>query len=211
MLGELIRRLDGREFPLYVREEIFLPLGMYDCWIGMPREQYKRYGKRMGRMHNLEEGELVPMLADNAEGAACCRPGGNGYGPMNQLGRFYQMILNKGQLEGRRVLTEDSVHALTARSRQGMFDETFRHKLDWGLGFVCDSNRYGRKTVPHGFGWHCSEQTVGHSGSQSSAGYCDPKFGLAVCAVFNGRPGMAKNGRRFRLLNNAIYEDLKLV
>ncbi|MBN1515824.1 beta-lactamase family protein [Candidatus Sumerlaeota bacterium] len=210
MLGELIRRLDGRDYPLYVREAIFLPLGMYDCWIGMPREQYRRYGARIGRMHNRKEGELAPMRLDCEEGAECCRPGINGYGSMWELGRFYQMILNGGELEGRRVLERESVRALTARSREGMYDETFRHKLDWGLGFACDSNRYGLKTVPHSFGAHCSEQTVGHSGSQSSTGYCDPRHGLVVCAVLNGRPGMPKNNRRFRLLNNAIYEDLGL-
>ena len=36
ILGELVRRLDGRPFESYVRQEIFEPLGASDCWIGMP-------------------------------------------------------------------------------------------------------------------------------------------------------------------------------
>ena len=40
ILGELVRRIDGRPYQHYVREEIFLPLGMRDSWIGMPIEQF---------------------------------------------------------------------------------------------------------------------------------------------------------------------------
>ena len=36
ILGEVVRRLDGRPFDRYVREAIFEPLGMHDSWVGMP-------------------------------------------------------------------------------------------------------------------------------------------------------------------------------
>ena len=35
ILGEIVRRVDGRPFARYVREAIFAPLGMHDCFIGM--------------------------------------------------------------------------------------------------------------------------------------------------------------------------------
>ena len=30
------------------------------------------------------------------------------------------------------------------------FDETFKHSMDWGLGFVANSSMYGAETVPYG-------------------------------------------------------------
>ena len=34
--AELLRRLDGREYPDYLREEITVPLGMPDTYVGLP-------------------------------------------------------------------------------------------------------------------------------------------------------------------------------
>jgi CubicO group peptidase (beta-lactamase class C family) len=92
-----------------------------------------------------------------------------------------------------------------------MFDETFRHIMDWGLGFMVNSNRYGANTVPYGFGKHASDETFGHSGSQSSVAFADPTHRLVVAWVCNGMPGERKHQARAREINSAIYEDLNLV
>src|SRR6185295_8301515 len=65
--------------------------------------------------------------------------GGNGWGPMRQLGRFYEMLLAGGALDGHRVLLPQTVEALLARHRVGMVDHTFRQVMDWGLGFIPNS------------------------------------------------------------------------
>ena len=38
ILAEIVHRLDGRRFETYVRDEVFTPLGMDDCWVGMPSD-----------------------------------------------------------------------------------------------------------------------------------------------------------------------------
>ncbi len=203
--GEIVRRVDGRPYERYVREAIFEPLGMIDSWIGMPIERYRAYGERMGSM--LDASRTPPVLPENDERTAThCRPGGGGRGPMRELGRFYEMLLAGGE----NVLSPDSVQELTARYRVGMFDETFRHVIDWGLGFIVNSNRHGADTVPYGFGIHASEQTFGHGGAQSSASFADPRHGLVVCLVWNGTPGEPKHQRRVRETLTALYEDLQL-
>src|SRR6185436_181695 len=79
ILAELVRRLDGREYPRYVREAIFEPLGMHDSWIGLPPEQYRAYGDRIGILHDTSGVEPVAdHFWDTEEGAALCRPAGNG-------------------------------------------------------------------------------------------------------------------------------------
>ncbi|MBW3622232.1 MAG: beta-lactamase family protein [Armatimonadetes bacterium] len=211
LLGEIVRRLDGRSFESYVREEIFLPLGMWDSWVGMPPEERRAYGDRIGIMHDTSNGEPEPLpFMSSEEALAVSRPGGNGFGPIRELGRFYEMMLARGECQGHRILAPQTVEALTALHRVGVMDRSFRHVLDWGLGFILNSNPYGVETVPYGYGRHCSLRTFGHSGHQSSSAFADPEYGLAVALVYNGMPGEPKHNRRVREINSAIYEDLEL-
>ena len=46
LLAEVVRRVDGRRFEHYVRDEIYEPLGMVDCWVGMPADVHEAYGPR---------------------------------------------------------------------------------------------------------------------------------------------------------------------
>ncbi|MBI4571117.1 MAG: beta-lactamase family protein [Chloroflexi bacterium] len=200
VLGEIVRRLDGRTFDRYAREELFEPLGMNDCWVGMPPERYREYGDRIGVMHNTlgDKPEPVPLI-DSEEGCARCVPAGTGRGPMRELGRFYEMLLFRGALGEARIVSPQTVTAMTARHRTGMFDKTFRVPVDWGLGFAIDTFVYGR---------HCSPRTFGHGGARSSAGFCDPEHGLVVAVVTNGMPADSAHYPRFNKISTAIYEDL---
>jgi CubicO group peptidase (beta-lactamase class C family) len=103
LLGELVHRLDGRPFRRYVREEIFEPLAMYDSWVGMPVESYREY-REHGSLCPLYDTAGAPAGAapkpTGRDSEAWCtgtHPGGNGYGPTSQLGRFYEMLLARGK------------------------------------------------------------------------------------------------------------------
>ncbi len=210
ILGELVRRIDGRPYSQYVREEIFLPLGLADCWIGMPLKQYLAYGERLVELGDTEKPDAPPQRYSTQRGATECVPGGNGYGPVRELGRFYEMLLAGGTLAGTQILRPESVELMTTRQRVGMFDETFKHMMDWGLGTIISSNRYGAETVPYGYGPLCSDRTFGHSGVQSSAAFADPEHGLVVAAMMNGMPGEKAHDQRMRAFHEALYRDLGL-
>ncbi len=202
ILGEIVRRVDGRPFERYVREEVFEPLGMHNCWVGMPPERYRAYGDRIGIMHNTEGEEPQPVpYVDTEEACAHCVPGGGGRGPMREMGRFFEALLFGGRLGDTRILSPQTVAAMTARHRVGMFDETFQIPIDWGLGFIIESYIYGR---------HCSPRSFGHGGARSSAGFVDPEYGLVACVVTNGMPDDRRHYRRFSAISTAIYEDLGL-
>jgi CubicO group peptidase (beta-lactamase class C family) len=108
------------------------------------------------------------------------------------------------------MLSPEAVEAIVAGHRIGMYDHTFRHVMDWGLGFLLNSARYGEHTVPYGYGPHASPRTFGHGGSQCCTGFADPENGLAVAIAWNGRPGEAAHDRRLRETLAAVYEDLGL-
>lgn len=210
ILGELVRRTDGRHFSAYARQEIFEKLGMRDSWVGMPVDVYRAYGDRIALMPEMRRTSRRVQRYSTEAGATACVPGGNGYGPMRELAMLYEMLLGGGMRSGVRILSEASVEQMTARQRVGMFDETFRHTMDWGLGLIINSNRYGPETVPYGYGRHASERAFGHGGSQSSVGFADPEHGLVVAIALNGMPGERKHNARIREINSAIYEDLGL-
>jgi len=206
MLAEIVRRLDGRPFDGYVRDEILEPLGLHDSWIGIPADRLRAYGDRVSGFYDTQGEAPLPSLADGEARGFVYRPGGSGRGPTRELGKFYEMLLAGGG----RILMPQTVEALTAGHRIGMFDETFHHVIDWGLGFILASNQYGPDTVPYGYGPYCSRRTFGHSGFQSSTAFCDPERGLVVAWAANGTPGEVRHQGRLVALNTAIYEDLGL-
>jgi CubicO group peptidase (beta-lactamase class C family) len=214
VLGEIVRRIDGRPFDQYVRQEIFGPCGMRDAWLALPPDQFRRYGDRLGIMFHTDKGAPSPHRKWNTEAdAAVCRPGRNGRGPTRELGRFYEILLQLRQSAtptSPGILRPETVRELTTRQRVGLFDETFQQVIDWGLGFAIDSKRYGREMVSYGYGRFASEDTFGHGGSQSSCAFADPAHGLVVAWAFNGLPGERRHQHRAHELNTAIYEDLSL-
>lgn len=214
ILGEIVRRIDGRPLDQFAREEVFERCGMRDCWLALPAEAFRAYGDRMAVIYHMENGPASPHRKWNTEqDAAVCRPGRNGRGPIRELARLYEHLLDLskgGAGESPLLLKPETVKALTTRQRVGVFDDTFQQVIDWGLGFAIDSKRYGRELVSYGYGRFASDRTFGHGGSQSSCGFADPEHDLVVAWAFNGLPGERRHQHRAHELNSAIYEDLRL-
>ncbi|GIW75975.1 MAG: serine hydrolase [Phycisphaerae bacterium] len=196
ILGEIVRRVDSRSIDRYVRESVFAPVGATDCWIGMPESVVR------------EDDALVePDFPGNQviDAWTTPRPPANARGPIRQLGLWYVSLLQQDD----RLLNADWVSEMIRRQRTGMFDETFKQVVDWGLGFKLDSKRYGRPES-YGYGPYASETTFGHSGNQCSCAFADPENELVVAWCCNGMPGEDRHQVRQEAIHRAIYEDLGL-
>jgi CubicO group peptidase (beta-lactamase class C family) len=199
ILGEVVARVSGVPYEQYVRDEIFGPLGMADCWVGMAPDTYEAYGDRIGLMHVTASGEPVVLRGiDSARAMGQPMPGANGRGPMNQLCRLYDMLLGNGVRAGARLLSPVTVAAISARHRTGMVDESYGVVMDWGLGLVVDWYATGR---------YSSRRAFGHGGHQSSVAFCDPEHDLVVAVVCNGMPGRERHSARLDAISSAIYVD----
>ena len=211
MLGELVRVLDGRGYSDFVREEIFLPLEMPNCWVGMPDQTFETYGDQIAWIYDCE-GE-APEISDvlcRPEAVTGCRPGGSGRGPAQEFLHFYQAMSRMAEGEDG-ILRSATAQTLLAPHRVGMFDHTFRCTMDWGLGFMRQSDHYDPGETPYQFGSHASRRAFGHCGNQSTAAFSDPENGLSVALLFNGMPGEERHQIRLRATLNALYEELGLV
>lgn len=210
ILGEILARITGASYAETMRRELFEPLEMSNSWSAMSPQFAHGLGDRLGQLYTREQGELHLLEWNSPERCSKPSPGANARGPIRELGLFYIMLQNLGEAPGGRILSPQTVAAITARHRVGEFDATLAHIVDFGLGFIVDSNRYGADTVPYGYGKYCSSRTFGHGGAQSSQGWCDPENRLVVAYFFNGRPGEGQHSRRTRMINEAIYQDLNL-
>ena len=209
ILGELLRRVDGRMPHEIVQNDICRPIGMSSTWIAMTPEEYAVNADRIAKVAARdEEGRLKQTHAWAEPFWTSPSPGGTARGRVTELALFYEMLLRGGSLNGVRILGPETVALMTSRHREGLFDSTFQHKVDFGLGLLVDSNQYGAETVPYGFGRYSSPNSFGHGGAQTSIGFCDPERQLVVAWVANGAPGEAQHNRRNREMNSAIYQDL---
>lgn len=230
ILAEIVRRVDPRrrDYADYCRDEIFAPLRMTDSYLALPPAQYRAYGDRIGVMMNTFKKPMEPAGLDTEIAAAACRPSGGGRGPARQLGQFYEALLGvheAGSSRGvaaplaaspttppaqqpPRILQPQTVALLTRPHRIGIFDHTFRHVMDWGLGFIPNSSQYGESTVPYGYGPRSSPRAFGHGGAQSTCAFADPDRALVVVITWNGQCGEPAHHRRLRATLAALEEDL---
>ena len=68
-------------------------LGVVERHVGIAQQQFG-IGERV---RAVGEAWADPLLEERC---VRCHPGGNGYGPMRELGRFYEMLLSRGALPG---------------------------------------------------------------------------------------------------------------
>ena len=123
---------------------------------------------------------------------------------------FYEMMLRAGKSAGGvQIISPQSVRELTSRQRVGIFDHTFKHVIDWGLGFIINSAKYGAD-VPYGYGQYASAETYGHGGRQCCSGFADPENQLAAAVIFKEQKGEEDHQRRMRAVLDRMYESLNL-
>jgi len=207
VLGEIVQRLADQDLATYLHQHVFLPCGMTTTRLAVPPEEQPALGDRLAIMQVTERHPPTDAPADSPQAMALPRPSASVRGPARELGLFYQTMLNRG----RGILSPQAVEAMTARHRVNTLDKTFNAVIDWGLGFILNSNFYAHAEAPYQYGPNASRRTFGHSGNQSSTGFADPEHHLVVAVIFNGMPGPAAHQERMRATLAAIYEDLELV
>lgn len=113
--GRLIEILSGQSLDVYFRERIFKPLGMNDTGFYISNEQ----AKRLVTMYQVKKAEgLVPTndpyFPDFTKKPSNFSGGGGLVSSTTDYWRFAQMVANGGELDGVRLLKEETV-ALMSR------------------------------------------------------------------------------------------------
>jgi CubicO group peptidase (beta-lactamase class C family) len=171
VLGRLIEVASGQRYEEFLRKRIFEPLGMKDT-LFYPGEEQR---KRVAGLYNSKGGKLVAVpdtLLGQPKRARHPIPAGGLYSTGADVARFYRMMLSGGELDGKRILSADSVKAMT-RLQTGELKTGFTPGAGWGLGFCL-------VVKPQGVTAMLSPGSFGHGGAFGTQSWADPKRDLFV-------------------------------
>jgi CubicO group peptidase (beta-lactamase class C family) len=137
VLGYLIEVMSGKPLDLFLKERIFIPLGMGDTDFYVPVEKLDR----VGAVYAPDSaGIKIIMKPDtNSVSVPVKFLSGNGglYSTATDYMIFSQMLLNRGEFNGIRILGSRTVDLMTANQISGvkMPDDDFFGPLMSGMGF----------------------------------------------------------------------------
>ncbi|MEM7330365.1 MAG: serine hydrolase domain-containing protein [Pseudomonadota bacterium] len=112
--GYIIEQLSGQSFGDYLQSRMFEPLGMTDTGFYVPAEKYDRLSEVYG--FDPETGAMVPVpfpgVMFRKETVAFESGGGGLVSTMDDYGRFSQMLVNQGELDGVRILKPETIELM---------------------------------------------------------------------------------------------------
>jgi len=165
LLGEMVRRITGTALDRYASTSFFNAMGMQDTFFNPEKDKVQRCSATIGTDNALLVGQVQDPVARQLGGVA----GHAGvFSTARDLARFCRMILNEGEFEGIRILSERAVRQMTAPyfSRGG--------NVIRGLGWDISSPY----SAPKGDGF--SEVSFGHTGYSGSSLWLDPTADIFV-------------------------------
>ncbi len=183
--ARIIEVVAGMPFETFLDRRLFEPLGMKDTTFWPTAEQVARIAKaykpgpdKRGLAEtNIDQ--LYYPLSDRMQRFPM--PAGGLFATARDLCRFYQMLLNDGQLDGKRYLSEAAVRQMTSRQTAP------------GL------NGYG-------FGMGVGDHFFGHGGAYSTNSTADTQRGLILVWLVQhaGFPG--QGGKSQEAFKRAVME-----
>ena len=220
LVGELVRRVDGRTLGSFFADEVAGPLDL-SFWIGLPGRLRPRVAKlfhdpspgfdmreQFGGEDNLAGASLFigpeftsPVdLCNDPDFWAAEAPAVNGVADARSVARMYAMLAGGGDLDGVRIVSEASVAAHSTEQARGT-DAIFGGESRVALG-------YGRST-PEGMSLGPNDEAFGMQGFGGALGYADPVAGVGFGYVMNQTHLEVGTDCRPRALSAALYESIR--
>jgi CubicO group peptidase (beta-lactamase class C family) len=221
LVGEVVRRIDGRTLGAYFRDELAAPLGL-DFHIGIGPELDARVAD-MIPAPPTPPGVPNPFAAaaqnpDSLVGRAFANPvletgvvnsrawraaeipAANGHGTARGLARIYGALARDGVLDGVPVLSPAQIERAYTEQSYGEDKVLAPLPTRFGLGFFMT-----QPIIPFG----PNPRAFGHPGAGGSIAFADPDAKLGFAYVMNQMQlGLAGDARGFGLISE-VYEALK--
>lgn len=174
-LGRLVEVISGEDYVHFVRSHILEPLGMHDTFYFPPDDKKDR----IALVYRHDGAKLVRAGADilagdptkYRSGAKYPAPEFGLYSTAPDLFRFYQMLLNGGDYDGRRYLSRQAVEIMTRVFTPNVTPSGWLGGTGYGLTFEIINQPEGTLLLH-------SPGTFGHGGAFGTEGWIDPKNDL---------------------------------
>jgi len=180
ILGRVVEVVSGMPFVQFLQKRVLDPLGMKDTsfWITPERASRWAHSYRWNAQTSKLEEATIPYLYNTAVTDRERPPlGGAGlFSTAEDIARFYQMMLNKGTLNGKRILRPETVAEMTRKQTGNL---VARPGMPWGLGFcvVEDPSKMAANSM-------LSPNSFGHGGAFSTQSWADPARNLIWVVMF---------------------------
>ena len=163
-LGVMVEEVSGKRLMEFFEEKIFLPLRMEDTFFEFPSEKMDRSVMMIARVKGeLVKSELYQPVPAERGSMGFYGGGGGLYSTVSDYARVMRALLNRGSLDGQRVLSQEMVDQMFTnqigsidvspgkaqiKALSNDFDMGFGSSAKWGLGFLLspegtDSGRGG--------------------------------------------------------------------
>ncbi|MGI8732184.1 MAG: serine hydrolase domain-containing protein [Pyrinomonadaceae bacterium] len=135
ILGRIIEVVSGQPYERFIKERIFVPLGMKDSFFFIPSEKQSR----VASLYRFEDGKLSKWeeLEAHSRNAKYPGPEFGMYSTAADLAALCQMMLDGGTFKGRRILSEMSVSLMTENHtlniKSAVTHAPAYQGLGWGL------------------------------------------------------------------------------
>ena len=172
LLGEIVHRLSGQMVSDFARENIFEPLGMHDTMFQPPAELVPRIAPT-----EIDPATGQPLRGVVHDETTRFMGGVAGHAGLfttaDDLAKFAQMMLNRGELNGTRIFSAATVEKFT--TPQSPADQPVLRGLGWDVDSPYSSNR--GDLFPIG--------SYGHTGFTGTSLWIDPTSKTYVILLTN--------------------------
>ena len=183
-LGRVVEVVSGLTFDEFLRQRIFEPLGMHDTAFVPAAENASRLVTLYGRTPEGLERRDVPGWVDTT---TLFSGGGGLWSTAEDYLQFAQMLLNRGELDGTRILGSRTVDLMASNHVEDLYALAGTTGGRPGLGFgltvrvVLDSVASQQAQSTGSYGW---------SGAFGTTFWVDPKEDLTAVLMVQtpGRP-----------------------
>ena len=205
VLGRVIEVLDGRPFAKYMREEIFTPLNMKDTGFAVPKNKWDRvssvYTTKDGKLSLFDESVFDERAPNNKPEWWKRNPdkialGGAGLiSTAIDYALFLQMLVNGGELDGKRILGRKTVEMISRGVHQSNPESSTASGLS--VGVVTNSEKHLHPE---------SQGSFNGGGYFYTSFWVDPKEKFIGILLSQINPGYSQMAGNFNLMG---YSALK--
>jgi methyl acetate hydrolase len=211
VLGDVVEAISGQKLDAFLDARILGPLGMRDTSYLVPAAKYARVVavNTRGSDGKLVEQPMPATLPATVQGDAGL------YGTAGDYGLFLRMLLNRGTLNGKRILSEQSAKlmfepntgSVVVKEQQSANLALSRNfpsgagKDKWGLGFQLASEKLPNRRSPGSGTW---------AGVFNTHFFIDPSKELGVIVMMQTLPFYDETSMKvYAGVEEAVYSHVK--